>query len=227
VTILFPVAAPPGAWHDGRRRRGIPRRLVAGLIPAVCALLTLFAVAGNPSPLELVKETTSRLQTALNEQKSDIDRDESRLYALIADIALPHFDFDRMSMWTLGPYWRSATPEQREQFVAQFRQLLVRTYGHTLMEYRDTKIRFLPLLAAPDAQQVTVRCEAEQAGGNPIQLAYAMYHAADGWKVYDVQVEGVSLVTNYRSSFAAIIQRQGMDGLIRQLAEKNRGSDHG
>ncbi len=193
----------------------------------MCALLPLFAVAGNPSPVELVKDTTSRLLTALKEQKSDIDRDENRLYSLISEIALPHFDFNRMSRWTLGPYWRSATPEQRERFVAQFRQLLVRTYGHTLMEYHDTKIRYLPLLAAPDAQRVTVRCEAEQAGGNPIQIAYAMYLAADGWKVYDVQVEGVSLVTNYRSSFAAIIQHQGMDGLIRQLAEKNRGLEHG
>ena len=102
----------------------------------------------------------------------------------------------------------------------------MRTYGHTLMEYRDTKIRYLPLLAAPDARRVTVRCEAEQAEGNPIQIAYALYLTADGWKVYDVLVEGVSLVTNYRSSFAAIIQQQGMDGLIRQLAEKNRGLAH-
>jgi phospholipid transport system substrate-binding protein len=193
----------------------------------MCALLPLFAVADNPSPVELVKDTTSRLLTALEEQKSDIDRDENRLYTLISEIALPHFDFNHMSRWTLGPYWRSASPDQRERFVTQFRQLLVRTYGHTLMEYRDTKIRYLPLLAAPDAQRVTVRCEAEQAGGNPIQIAYALYLTADGWKVYDVQVEGVSLVTNYRSSFAAIIQRQGMDGLIRQLAEKNRGLEHG
>jgi phospholipid transport system substrate-binding protein len=81
-------------------------------------------------------------------------------------------------------------------------------------------------LAAPDAQRVTVRCEVEQAGGNPIQLVYAMYLTADGWKVYDVLVDGVSLVTNYRSRFATIIQQQGMDGLIRQLAEKNRRPDH-
>jgi phospholipid transport system substrate-binding protein len=221
VTILVAGSAPR-AGHDGRRRRRI-----AWVLSALCALLPLLAMAANPSPLQLVKDTTSRLLAAVREQKSDIDRDEGRLYTLIADIALPHFDFNRMSKWTLGHYWRSATPQQRERFVAQFRQLLLRTYGHTLMEYRDTKIRYLPLLAAPDAQRVTVRCEAEQAGGNPIQLAYAMYLTGDGWKVYDVQVEGVSLVTNYRSSFAAIIQHQGMDGLIRQLAEKNGEPDHG
>jgi phospholipid transport system substrate-binding protein len=226
VTILVPGAAP-GQGHDNRRQRRFPRRLIAGFLAAVCTLHPLFTMAGTAAPVELVMDTTSRLLTAIKEQKADIDRDESRLYTLIADIALPHFDFDRMSMWTLGPYWRSATPEQRTRFVAEFRQLLVRTYGHTLMEYRDTKISYLPLLAAPDAQRVTVRCEVEQAGGNPIQIAYAMHLTADGWKVYDVLVEGVSLVTNYRSSFAAIIQQQGMDGLIRQLVAKNRGSDHG
>jgi len=226
--VTTPVAdTAPGAGHVVRHRRRISWWLIAGFLSAVCALQPQFVKAGDSSPLQLVKDTTSRLQAAVREQKPDIDRDESRLYTLIADIALPHFDFKRMSMWTLGHYWRSATPQQRERFVAQFRQLLLRTYGHTLLEYSDTKIRYLPLLAAPDAQRVTVRCEAEQAGGNPIQIAYAMYLTADGWKVYDVQVEGVSLVTNYRSSFAAIIQRQGMDGLIRQLAEKNGEPDHG
>jgi len=226
VTVLLQCAAS-GLAPEGRLPRRIPRRLVDWLLPALLALLPMFAIAGTSSPVDLVKDTTSRMLTALKEQKADIDRDEGRLYALISEIALPYFDFERMSMWTLGPYWRTATPEQRTRFVAQFRQLLVRTYGHTLMEYRDTKISYLPLLAPPDAQRVMVRCEAEQPGGNPIQLAYAMYLTADGWKVYDVLVEGVSLVTNYRSSFAAIIQQRGMDGLIRQLAEKNGEPDHG
>jgi phospholipid transport system substrate-binding protein len=226
--VTIPVAGiASGATHDGSRLRRIMQRLVAGLLPAVCALLSLCAVAGPPAPVELVKDTTSRLQSALREQQADIERDEGRLYALISEIALPHFDFRHMSMWTLGHYWRTATPEQRERFVAEFRQLLVRTYARTLMNYRDTRIRYLPLLAAPGAQRVTVRCEAEMAGGNPVQIAYGMYLTADGWKVYDVLVEGVSLVTNYRSSFATIIQQQGMDGLIRQLAEKNGESGRG
>ena len=95
------------------------------------------------------------------------------------------------------------------------------------MDYRESKIRYLPLLAPPDTRRATVRCEVEQPGGNPVQLAYAMYLTADGWKVYDVMVEGISLVTNYRSSFTSIIHQQGMDGLIRQLADKNRESGHG
>jgi phospholipid transport system substrate-binding protein len=202
-------------------------RMVSALLPPLCALLPLFAGAGSPEPVELIKDTTSRLQSALQEQKADIDRDEGRLYALISEIALPHFDFRRMSMYTLGPYWRSATPEQRERFTAEFQQLLVRSYARTLMDYRDTRVSYLPLLAPPGAQRVTVRCEAEMAGGNPVRLAYAMYLTADGWKVYDVLVEGVSLVTNYRSSFATIIQQQGMDGLIRQLAKKNGESGRG
>jgi phospholipid transport system substrate-binding protein len=208
--------ATPGGPAVGRS----VRRWIAASAVAVWLLLPLVAVADTP-PLELVKETTERIQQAIRDNKADIDRDVSRLYALITQIALPHFDFDRISMWTLGPYWRSATPAQREQFVNEFRRLLLRTYGHTLLDYRDAKIRYLPVLAAPDARQVHVRCEVEQAGGNPIQLVYAMHRTAEGWQVYDVLVEGVSLVTNYRSSFAAIIQQQGMDGLIRQLAAKN------
>jgi phospholipid transport system substrate-binding protein len=207
--------------------RQVVRRLVFGLLLTVCASLPPFAVAGDSSPVDVVRETTSRIQTAIRENKADIDRDEGRLYSLISDIVLPHFDFRRMSMWTLGHYWRSATSEQRKRFVAEFRQLLVHTYGHTLIDYRDAKIRYRPVLAAPNAQRVYVRCEVEQADGNPVQLAYAMYRTADGWKIYDVMVEGISLVTNYRSSFAAIIQQQGMDGLIRRLAEKNRVLAHG
>jgi len=196
-------------------------RLFTGVLSWVCALLPFCVLGGVSSPVDLVQDTTSRMLAALKADETEIQRDDSRLYALIADIVLPHFDFNRMSMWTLGPYWRSATPEQRQRFVAEFRRLLVRTYGHTLMDYRNTRIRYLPLLAPPDAHRVTVRCEVDQPGGNPVQLAYAMYLTADGWKVYDVLVEGVSLVTNYRSSFAAIIQQHGMEGLIRQLAAKS------
>jgi phospholipid transport system substrate-binding protein len=211
------LPAPGRRMAYRRVWRGIARSAAA----AVALLLPVIVVAGTPPPLALVQDTTSRMLAALKAEEAEIQRDESRLYALIADIALPHFDFNRMSMWTLGPAWRSASPAQRERFVAQFRGLLVRTYGHTLMDYRNSQIRYLPLLAPPDAQRVTVRCEVEQPGGNPVQLAYAMDLTADGWKVYDVLVEGVSLVTNYRSSFAAIIREQGMDGLIRQLAAKN------
>jgi phospholipid transport system substrate-binding protein len=221
---MLAADAAARAAHEGSCLCRIARRLIAGFLPAVCALLPLCVAAADPSPVDLVKGTTSRLLSALKEHKADIDRDKGRLYALISDIALPHFDFNRMSMWTLGPYWRTATPAQRERFVAEFQQLLVRTYGRTLMDYRDAKISYLPLLAAPNAQRVTVRCEAEQSGGSPVQIAYAMYRTADGWKVYDVLVEGVSLVTNYRSNFASIVQQQGMEGLIRQLAAKNSGA---
>jgi phospholipid transport system substrate-binding protein len=199
-------------------------RWIASFAVVLWLLLPLIGVADVTPPLELVKETTARIQQAMHDNKADIDRDVNHLYALITQIALPHFDFHRMSMWTLGPYWRSATPAQREQFLDEFRRLLLRTYGHTLLDYRDAKIRYLPVLADPDARQVYVRCEVEQPDGNPVRLVYAMYRTAEGWKVYDVLVEGVSLVTNYRSSFAAIVQQQGMDGLIKRLAAKNQES---
>jgi phospholipid transport system substrate-binding protein len=222
MTIFAPLT---GAVHGARLRR-FARWLVAGVLPLMCAAVPLWAIAGTASSLQVVQDATRRIQTAIKENKADIDRDEGRLFSLISDIVLPHFDFQRMSMWTLGPYWRSATPEQRERFVAQFRQLLVRTYGHTLIDYRDAKISYDPLLAPADARQVYVRCKVELPGRNPVQLAYGMYRTRDGWKVYDVLVEGINLVTNYRSSFAEIIQRQGMDGLIRRLADKNQAFGH-
>ena len=213
-------AATPGGRAVGR----CVLRRIAPSVVVLWLLLPLIGLADVTPPLELVKETTARIQQAMRDNKADIDQDVSRLYALITQIALPHFDFHRMSRWTLGPYWRSATPAQRKQFLDEFRRLLLRTYGHTLLDYRDAKIRYLPVLAAPDARQVYVRCEVEQPDGNPVRLVYAMYRTAEGWKVYDVLVEGVSLVTNYRSSFAAIVQQHGMDGLIRRLAAKNQES---
>jgi phospholipid transport system substrate-binding protein len=125
-----------------------------------------------------------------------------------------------MSQWVLGRNWRTATPDQRARFVAQFRNLLVRTYSSALSDYADEKITYLPFAGDLSAPTVTVRTEIEQ-GGSTIPINYSMYHSRDGWKVYDVAISGVSLVTNYRSSFGNIIRDQGMDSLIRQLAEKN------
>jgi phospholipid transport system substrate-binding protein len=223
---IFAARAAAGPAHGRPLRRPGGRFFPGVVLCALLAVLPALADAGTSAPLDLVKETTSRIQAAIKENKADIDRDEARLYSLITDIVLPLFDFHRMSMLTLGPYWRSATPQQRERFVTEFRQLLVRTYGHTLIDYRNAKIHYLPVLASQDARHVDVRCEVQLTGENPVQLAYAMYKTKDSWKIYDVRVEGVSLVTNYRSSFAEIIQQKGMDGLIRRLAEKTPGPAH-
>jgi phospholipid transport system substrate-binding protein len=196
----------------------------AGLLAVLLA--AALCAAGSPqaasdiTPLELVRDTSSRMLAALHDERDAIRQDSSRLYDLVSTIVLPYFDFERMSQWVLGKNWRTATPEQRERFVEQFRNLLVRTYGTALSDYADEKIIYLPFAGDLSAQTVTVRTEIEQAGST-IPINYSMYRSRDGWKVYDVAISGVSLVTNYRSSFGNIIRDEGMDSLIRRLEEKN------
>jgi phospholipid transport system substrate-binding protein len=195
--------------------------IAAALLLAVAlACAPVLRAASNITPLELVQDTSSRMLAALKDEQEAIRKDSGRLYQLVSTIVLPYFDFERMSQWVLGKNWRTATPDQRARFVEQFRNLLVRTYGTALSEYADEKIVYLPFAGDLSAPTVTVRTEIEQ-GGSTIPIAYSMYRSQDGWKVYDVAISGVSLVTNYRSSFGNIIREKGMDSLIRQLAEKN------
>jgi phospholipid transport system substrate-binding protein len=194
------------------------------LLLACSLLVPVTGITSDLSPEALVRDTASRMLIALEEEKALIQKDKNRIYALVSDIVLPNFDFRRMAAWALGRYWRNATPEQQERFTVEFRQMLVRTYGSTLLDYSDEKINYRLLNPEQGAKDVTVNTEIEQAGGPTIQINYSMYLSEDGWKVYDVSINGVSLVTNYRTSFASIIRRDGMDSLIRQLEYRNGSS---
>ena len=195
------------------------------LFPSVIVLLLSVTVSAEPSthdlsPQELVQDTSSRMLAALRDERQVIAENPGRLYELVSDIVLPYFDFQKMSQWVLGKNWRQATPEQRARFVEQFRNLLIRTYGTALSDYADERIIYLPFNDAGDQRKVTVRTEIEQ-GGSSIPIFYSMYNSERGWKVYDVAISGVSLVTNYRSTFTSIIRSEGMDKLIDQLVERN------
>jgi len=199
---------------------------VSRLLQVCCIVLALLAcaravAAGEVAPLDVVRNTSSRMLLALQSEHTRIERGPGHLYEPVDEIVLPYFDFRRMSQWVLGRNWRTATVQQRERFVAQFRILLVRTYGRALAEYADEKVIYLPFDAGSGADTVTVRTEIEQSGGSPIPISYSMYLSGNGWRVYDVAISGVSLVTNYRSSFGSIIRKDGMDGLIEQLGSRN------
>jgi phospholipid transport system substrate-binding protein len=127
-----------------------------------------------------------------------------------------------MTALAMGANWRKATPEQQRALVAEFRTLLVRTYSTALSAYRNQVIEVKPLRAKPDDSEVVVRSEVKQSGTEPVTLDYSMQKTAHGWKVYDVAVGGVSLVTTYRDAFANEVRNAGVDGLIKSLAEKNR-----
>ncbi len=171
----------------------------------------------------LVIDTTSRMLEVLGEERERLKREPQRIYHLVNTIVVPRFDARLMARWVLGKYWRTATPRQRDRFTEEFKTLLVRTYATALLEYTDQEVRVLPVRPVRDTKRVTVRTEVRAPGGGaPLSIHYSMYAKKERWKVYDVTIDGVSLVANYRSAFSTEIQRGGMDQLIRLLAEHNR-----
>lgn len=181
------------------------------------------AAAVQP-PQDLIKQTAERMLAKLKEERAVIRKDPGRIYELVSDIVLPHFDFERMSAWVLGKHWRTATPDQKKRFTEEFRNLLVRTYATSLTEYTDRKINYLPFRSDANATDVTVRTEVAQPGAAAIPIDYSLILKNSEWLVYDVAIDNVSLVTNYRSTFANEIRQGGLDKLISKLAERNRQS---
>lgn len=199
------------------------KRAIACVWLLLITLSPVGATAQAPlGPEELVKDTSEKMLATLKADREEINAHPERLYELVADIVLPHFDFERMARWVLGKYWRRATPEQQAAFTREFRTLLVRTYGTALFDYNDQTISYLPVRLAENADKVSVKTEVEQAGGPSIPIGYSLFLANGEWKVYDVTVDGVSLVTNYRSSFAATIKSSGIAELIDDLVARNK-----
>jgi phospholipid transport system substrate-binding protein len=141
---------------------------------------------------------------------------------LIEKKVLPHFDFTRMTQLAMGRYWQQATPDQQKALVAEFRTLLVQTYATMFVSYRDQKIDFRPLRMEPNETEVVVKSLINQPGGRPIAADYKMRRADGSWKVYDVVVGDLSLVQTYRNTFSGEVQKAGIDGLIKALADKNK-----
>lgn len=172
-------------------------------------------------PQDVIQDTSTRMIDALRQNRAKLDRDPGQIYGLVDQIVLPNFDFELMSRWVLGRAWQQASPDQRRRFTEEFRTLLVRTYAKALLEYSDEDLQLLPQPAVGDGSEVTVKTEVRLKAGRPIQINYSMHLNNDGWKVYDVKVDGVSLVTNYRSTFASQIRANGMDSVIADLQQRN------
>ncbi len=191
---------------------------------ALC-LVAMTATAGFATPdgaREVVKDTADQVIERLKAEKVVLDANPDKIYGIINELVIPHFDFFSMSRWVLGRAWNQASKQQQQEFVNQFRTLLVRTYARALLEYSDNPIRYYPVQSQPDSSLVVVRTEvADPGGGNPIPLNYRMHNAHGAWKVVDVTVDGVSLVSTYRGSFASEIRKSGLDGLIARLMERN------
>lgn len=176
----------------------------------------------NLAPQALVEQVANQTIERIKRDSAKIDKNPAHIHALIDELLMPHFDFKRMSRWVLGKHWRKATAEQKSAFIMQFKSLLVRTYATSLKEYSDEKIHYSPFRGKLASGDVTVRSEIMQPGGFPIPINYRLYLKGDKWQVYDISIDDISLITNYRSSFSKQIRRGGIDKLIQKLADKNK-----
>jgi len=194
-------------------------------ISMLAGLLALNAQAADLPPDQLAKNTTQEVLDILRTDKDIQGGNIKKAYELVEARVLPHFDFNRMTQLAVGKHWNAASPQQKQALVKEFRSLLVRTYATSLTEFSNQTVDFKPLNMRPEDTQVTVKTEIKQPGGKPIPIDYEMYKTSFGWKVFDVAIDGVSLVINYRSSFANTIKQSGIDGLIGTLEAKSRSQD--
>jgi phospholipid transport system substrate-binding protein len=185
------------------------------------ALLVTGNVHANVAPEALVKNTTNQVLQIVRQDRDIKNGNSKKILGLVEEVILPNFDFSHMTQLAVAKHWPKATPEQQKALVAEFRTMLVRTYSSALSSVADYKVEFKPFNAAPGASEVTVSTEVSKPGAPPIPIDYRMAKAADGWKVFDVKVDNVSLVTVYRNSFNSEVRRSGVDGLIAALQRRN------
>ena len=193
--------------------------LVSTIVVALCAASSASAQAEAPDAM--VKRVSTDVLDAIKADPSIQAGDVNRIVALVNDKILPNFDFERMTASAAGPGWRNATPEQKKGLEQQFEILLIRVYSGALSQARDRSIQLRPFRDAVTDPQVVVRTQVV-GQGDPVELDFRLEHADNTWKIFDMNVGGVWLVDNYRSTFSQEISNGGIDGLIAKLADKNK-----
>ncbi len=173
------------------------------------------------APDALIRTTVDDVLAAIKKDKDIQAGDQKKILALVEAKILPHFDFERMTQLAVGRPWRTATPEQKQSLVREFRNMLVRTYTKVFSVYRDQTVDVKPIKVPADATEVTVLTTITKPGAQPVPVNYEMKKADTGWKAFDVTIEGVSMVMSYRGTFNEKIEQSGIDGLIKMLADKN------
>ncbi|MFH1603688.1 MAG: ABC transporter substrate-binding protein [Pseudomonadota bacterium] len=180
--------------------------------------------AQEMAPDTLLKGVTSEVTDTIKRNRRQQPVCTAGIADLVESKILPLFDFAHMTQMALARNWRLASPEQKKLLVAEFKTLLVHTYASALSGYDDQVIEFKPLRLSPGDVDTTVKTNMKQVGGEKLTLDYEMKKTPAGWKVHNIKVAGVSLITTYRDSFTEIVRERGVDGLIKSLADKNRQS---
>ncbi|MBZ0307957.1 MAG: ABC transporter substrate-binding protein [Anaerolineae bacterium] len=198
----------------------VARRQFILLMLLVCLPLTV-AATELAGPQRVIQRISDQLQQILMNNQERMLEDPAYVYQLANEVLIPHVDFGHVSSLVLGKYWRRATDEQKQAFSLQFQRLLVRTYSTAFKELQGWEISYTPLRMNEGDSDVSVHTQVKRTGAPPVDVVYRM-HIQDGdWKAYDVKIEGISLITNYRSSFAREVRRSGMHGLIQRITELN------
>ncbi len=183
--------------------------------------------AQSTAPDALVKSLSNDVLDAIRKDKALQGGDVAKLQKLVDEKVLPYVNFEKMTQLAVGRGWRQASPDQRTALTREFRTLLVRTYSGAVSQVRDHQVQLRPMRAQPGDNDVVVRTNVVAGRGEPIQLDYRLEKSDAGWKIYDVNILGVWLVENYKNSFAAEINQNGIDGLIKSLTERNRQLEGG
>ena len=203
----------------------MPRRLVALAVTALALFAGATAFAQELAPDALARKSIDEVLAVIRADKELQNGNPKKLHALVEEKILPHFDFSRMTRLAVGRNWAQASDAQKEALTREFQTLLVRTYSTSISQYRNQTIDVKPAKVAPGDKDTVVKTVVNQPGGQPIPIDYAMERTDKGWKVYDVMVDGVSLVTTYRGSFNEQVQKGGVDGLVKTLADRNRTAE--
>lgn len=193
--------------------------LLAGLLAGMLHLPAAWA-QDHPAD-QAVLQTSRQILKEIGPRKEELRNNTQKLHQLVEKLIAPHFDFNTISRRVLGRAWKEASPDQQADFSEAFKRLLIRTYSTALLEYSGEEIEWQPIEAGKDAEKVLKKAEVTLASGQTVPMQWGLHKVKDTWKVYDINIDGISLVTNYRSVFASEVRKNGLDALIRRLDEKN------
>ena len=202
------------------------------IVKILMQLLLIVPTIGIADPdysaaLNLVQGTTEKLVKAIKEKKPEIVKDMGVAYDIAQQLVLPHFDIERMSKYVLAKEWGSASDEQKQKFMNEFKQLITNTYTRSIVEFSDETIDYLPVKPGNKVERVTIQTQVKPSTGKVIPIDYTLSIKDGSWKVIDVRIEEVSLVINYRSTFTRDIRKDGLDQFLLKLAEKNKQKQGG
>ncbi|MDH5387106.1 MAG: ABC transporter substrate-binding protein [Gammaproteobacteria bacterium] len=197
------------------------KKIINKLVASALLISSAAMAAEIEAPVDMLKRTSDEVIQILKEKREAIDADPNLVYQIVNEYIVPQLDDVTLAKLALGKNWRKANNEQKIEFVDQFRSLLIRTYGKSLQEFSDQKINFFPVNMKADDTKVTVKSEVLQSGGPSIPMDYRLRLKDDAWKVYDIKIDGVSLVTSYKGTFTQEVRKGGIKGLLKMLHDKN------